>query len=147
MNEDCKEFIRLFQSHHVEFLIVGAHALAFYGWPRYTKDVDLWVRRTPENAGKIAAAIREFGLTLDESATKALIEDRKIIRLGAPPNMVDVLNFLDGASFDEAWERRKEGQLDDLKVHFISVSDLRASKEAAGREQDLADLKRLEGIE
>ena len=144
LSDDLKELIGLFQSHRVEFLIVGAHALAFYARPRFTEDLDLFLKRTCENATQARKALDEFGFALTDDAEKRLAEDpRGMIVLGRKPNQVDLLNFLDGVSFEEAWSRRKRGRLGELEVDFISLEDYVRTKEASGRPRDLDDLRRL----
>src|ERR1017187_2491443 len=97
LSDDLKELIELFQSHHVEFLIVGAHALAFHARPRFTEDLDLFVRRTSSNVHRIREALDAFGFGLTDAAEAELTDNpRGMLVLGRKPNQVDVLNFLDG---------------------------------------------------
>jgi hypothetical protein len=102
-------------------LIIGAHALAHHGFPRATKDIDLWVRRDLDNAVKLAEALREFGADIGSGGADQFVDsDRKMIRLGLPPHMVDILNFAGNQPFEEVWEGRVSGELLGVSVHFPS---------------------------
>jgi hypothetical protein len=144
--DDFRDLLSILSSHNVDFLIIGAHALAFYGHPRATKDVDLWVRRDLQNAEHLAEALREFGTAIsDEDAQRFASEGRQMIRLGFPPQMVDILNFAGEESFEEVWSGRVSGTLLDVQVHYPSKTALIKMKLAAGRPQDLVDVQRLQG--
>ena len=144
INEDLKELIRLFQSHGVEFLVVGAHALALYSRPRFTEDLDLFVNRTKDNTRRMRDALDEFGIHMsDASAAKFADDERSMIVLGKKPTQLDLLNFLDGLTFDEAWKRRVPGDLDDVKVDYLSLQDYVITKRASGRPRDLYDIESL----
>lgn len=144
LSDDLKELIRLFQSHGVEFLVVGAHALAFHARPRFTEDLDLLLRRTDENAARARLALDEFGFALTDEAEAKLAQDpRGLIVLGRKPNQVDLLNFLDGVEFESAWSRKVPGLLAESQVFYLSFEDYVATKRAAGRPKDVDDLNRL----
>ena len=126
-------------------MVVGAHALAFHGHPRYTHDIDLFVRRSEENARKIVETIREFGfgsLALDEAE---FLHPDRIVQLGVAPARIDLLTHLSGVDFDQVWENRESGSLGDLTVAYINRNDLKSNKAATARPKDLADLAELEG--
>ena len=147
LSDDLKELIGLFQSHRVEFLVVGAHALAFHARPRFTEDLDLFIRRSAENAHRVRTALDEFGFGLSDAAEAELATNpRGMIVLGRKPNQVDVLNFLDGVEFDQAWERRQQGNLGEVPVAYLSLVDYIATKRAAGRAKDIDDLNRLREV-
>lgn len=143
MNEDLKEFLRLLNSHHVEYLVIGAHALAVHGLPRYTEDLDVWIARTQENVGKLSDAMKEFGMPIGESGEAEFLEERRMVRLGLPPNRVDILNFGPNIPFGEAWERRLEASLEGVPVHVVSRQDFIQAKKDAGRPKDIRDLEEL----
>lgn len=144
LSDDLKELIGLFQSHGVEFLVAGAHALAFHARPRFTEDIDLFLRRSKENAARVRLALDEFGFGLTDEAEARLSDDpRGMIVLGRKPNQVDLLNFLDGVDFDAAWHRRAEGKLGEIDVAFLSLEDYVSTKRATGRAKDIDDLNRL----
>lgn len=142
---DFREFVQLLNAHSVRYLVVGGYAVAFHGHPRYTKDLDLWIEPTPDNVRRLLAALEEFGfgnLGLDQ---QDFLEPDTVVQLGRPPNRIDLLSTLDGISFTESFEQRREVEVDGTDVRFIGLDALRANKRASGRHQDLADLEHLEG--
>lgn len=143
--EDLRELLELLTSHNVQFLVIGAHALAHHGHPRATKDVDLWLCRDPDNAKRLAEALEAFGAPIGQAGAEAFSSaDRKIIRLGVPPQMVDLLNFAGRTDFQTVWEGRVEGELLGVRLHFPSRTALIEMKRTAGRPQDLVDIGILE---
>jgi len=142
--DDLRELLELLNAHRVEFLIIGAHAVAYYGYPRATKDLDIWARRNLENARRLADALREFGATIgDHGALEFAGDGKKMIRVGVPPHQIDVLNFGGTEDFEEVWQGRVDGALLGVSVHFPSKSALISMKKAAGRPQDLVDISKL----
>lgn len=128
----------------VEFLVVGAFALAAHGLPRATGDMDIWVRRSDANAARIWRALHRFGsptidLTLDD-----LTAPDTVFQIGVAPRRVDILTSIDGVTFDEAWPERLIIGLEGLSVPVIGRRRLMQNKRAAGRPKDLADLAWLE---
>lgn len=142
-NRDQIDFVKLLARHGVRALIVGAHALGFHARPRYTKDLDIFIEASPENAGRVVDAIAEFGFADLGITAGDLAERGRVIQLGFPPNRIDVMTNISGVTFAEAWEHRVEGTLGDQPVFFIGKEDLMRNKSAAGRHQDLADLELL----
>jgi len=143
LQKDLREFIESLNSHHVEYLIVGAFALAFHGVPRSTGDIDILVRRSSENAARIEAVLIDFSfVSLGLSAADFMNPDQ-VIQLGHPPNRVDLLTSITGVEFDEAWAERVAADLHGVPVHFIGRQCLVVNKKATGRTQDLADLEAL----
>jgi hypothetical protein len=146
MHDDLKELIATLQSHNVEFLVVGAHALAFYGRPRFTEDLDLFLRRSAANESALIEALQAFGLPIrPEAITRLMTRDRQMVVLGNEPNAVDLLTFLDGVDFEASWEHRVTGELAGIPVYFISREDYIKTKRATGRAKDLRDIEILEG--
>jgi hypothetical protein len=147
MNKDFKDLLSAFHAHHVKYLIVGGYAVSFYSQPRSTKDIDIFIRADPDNARAAFSALASFGAPLADSASEDLATSGDFFRFGIPPNAVDILPAIQGVVFDEAWSRRVEGVIDQesgLKAFFISRDDLIASKLAAGRLQDLADVESIQ---
>ena len=141
---DLSELIGLFQSHHVEFMVVGAHALSLFGHARFTEDIDLFVNRTTANATRVRKALEEFGIGISDQAEEELAQNaRGMIVLGNKPNQIDILNFLDGVEFEVAQERTTRNWLAGYSVPFISLIDFIATKKASGRTKDFEDLNRL----
>ena len=143
LHKDLKEFVELLNALDVHFVIVGAFALAHHGYPRYTGDIDLFIERSTENAGRILSAIQQFGFG-DIGLTKEdFLHENRVVQLGVAPNRIDILTFLSGVSFEEVWPSREWGEIGGLKVPFISRELLKQNKLASGRSQDLADLEHL----
>ena len=140
---DFRELLALFNAHSVEYLIVGAYALAAHGSPRFTGDLDVYVRPTTENAGKVLAALADFGFgSMNLSARDFQAPDR-VVQLGVPPVRIDLLTSISGVSWDAAWEGRLSGVLGDVPVNYIGRAQYLANKRAAGRKKDLADVEAL----
>ncbi len=143
---DFKEWLELCNVHGVEYLVVGGYALAWHGAPRFTGDLDLWVKPERENARKILAALVAFGfggLGLQEDD---FLQEDMVVQLGYPPVRIDLLTSLTGVTWDEAWKNREAGTYGQVPVYFLGRSDLIANKRALGRQRDLADLEAL-GVE
>lgn len=143
LSKDLREFVELLNANKVEYVVVGAFAVAFYGVPRYTADLDLLLRPTIENGRRVLLALDKFGfgnlgLTVDDFSTSD-----KVIQLGVTPNRIDLLTSISGLTFDEAWSSRKEGDLDGIAVAFIGKSALILNKETTGRARDIGDAEEL----
>ena len=143
LQEDLREFIELLNSKRVEYVIVGAHALAFHGHPRYTGDLDVFVRVSSDNAQKIVDTIASFGFTDLEISEHDFLVDDNVIQLGVPPNRIDLLMSLTGISFEEVWGSRTKAKFGSVSVPVISREHLIVNKRAVGRPQDLADIALL----
>ncbi len=144
LNQDFKEFIQLFNANQVLYLVVGGYAVALHGYPRYTKDIDIWIELGRDNAGRIIKALKKFGFkSLGLKESDFLVKDR-IIQLGFPPNRIDILTTLPGVTFAGCYKKRLSVEIDGVMVDFIDLVSLRKNKKASGRLQDLADLENLE---
>jgi hypothetical protein len=143
--KDLSEFVALLNSHGVEFLVVGAHALAYHGHPRYTGDLDLLVRPALENAAKLELALVAFSFGSLGLKAADFIAPERVIQLGVAPNRIDLLTSLTGVTFEEAWSSRAEGFLGGVAVPFLSREMLIKNKLATGRKQDAADVEALGG--
>ena len=143
LHPDFKDFLRLLNSHDVEYLVVGGDAVGYHGYPRTTGDLDIWIAVGQANAGKAASVLREFGMPATEVTTALFLEPDKIIRMGVPPVRIEVLTGVSGVQFDECYQRRNNVLVDGIPVKFISLSDLKINKLAAGRHKDLEDLDHL----
>ena len=146
LSADLREFIGLLNSRGVEYVIVGAHSLAYHGRPRYTGDLDILVRPTPANAAKVAAVLQDFGFAaLVEEAD--LTKPEQIVQLGRAPNRIDLLTSLSGVGLEEIFETKIATQLDNLPVPILSKELLIRNKRAVGRPQDLVDVTELESVD
>ncbi len=142
MYQDHKDLLCAFQSRGIKYLIVGGFAVIYHSQPRFTNDIDLFIRPDTENAKAVYAALAEFGASLQGIRVEDFADRRSFFRFGREPNCVDILPAIPGVDFDAAWERRVEAVIDPAtgaKANFISAEDLIASKLASGRPQDLAD--------
>jgi hypothetical protein len=147
MLADWIELCELFNAHRVEFLLVGGQAVIAHGYPRLTKDMDLWVCPTVENGRKVLAALTKFGTPIDELRAEQFEDPRTLLMLGLEPFRIDILTDIPGVTFSEAWARHIEVTLDGVVVPVIGKADLIKNKRAVGRLQDLADAEELEKIE
>ena len=139
---DFKELLSAFNAHRVKYLIVGGYAVAIHAQPRATKDLDLFVQPTADNAKAVFAALASFGAPLSGLKPEDLIDPNSFFRMGTAPQMIEILPRISGVDFDKAWERRIETVIDEsigLKALVISAEDLIANKLAFGRPYDLAD--------
>lgn len=143
LNRDFSEFIACFVARDVRFLIVGGYAVAAHGHPRYTKDLDVWVRVDRENAQHIVEALGDFGFGDLGLAVEDFLADDIVVQLGREPQRIDLLTFVSGVEFDEAYANRVEVELGEVEVPVIGRDDLRRNKLATGRLRDLADLEDL----
>ena len=143
LSADLREFIESLNARNVEYLVAGAHAMAFHGYPRFTGDIDLFVNTTPENAERIEQAIYAFGFGATGLCAADFLVPEQVIQLGVAPNRIDVMTFLSGITFEEAWAARQAGTLDGLPVFFLSKPMLIKNKRASGRTKDLADIEVL----
>ncbi|MEL6184161.1 MAG: DUF6036 family nucleotidyltransferase [Myxococcota bacterium] len=144
MHPDFKDLLSEFIDQKVEFLLVGAHALAAHGHVRATKDIDLWVRPDSANARRVFAALARFGAPLAGVDVTDFETPGVVFQIGVEPVRIDILTTVDGLDFEEAWSGRLTIQLEELSVPLISKSDLIRNKKASGRLQDLADVEKLE---
>jgi hypothetical protein len=144
LNQDFKEFFQSLNANHVHYLVVGGYAVAFHGHPRYTKDIDIWIEMSPENAANIVTALDQFGFgSLGLKNEDFLVPDQ-IIQLGYPPNRIDLLNTVPGVDFAACYASRLQVKVDGVLVNFIDLENLKKNKQASGRHQDLADLENLQ---
>ena len=143
MYQDYKDLLSAFHAHGVKYLIVGGYAVIFHAQPRFTKDLDLFIKADPANASATYAALAEFGAALEGIRPEDFADRGGFFRFGRDPHGFDILPEIPGVDFDAAWERRVETVIDPttgLKANFISAADLIAAKLASGRPQDIADV-------
>jgi hypothetical protein len=144
LSPDFSDFIRSLDANGVRYLVVGGYAVAFHGHPRYTKDIDVWIDRTEENADRLMQALASFGFgAVGLRRDDFLVEDQ-VVQLGQPPQRIDLITTLPGVEFGDCYPRRVEVSIEDLNVCFIDIESLRIANRASGRHQDLADLENLQ---
>lgn len=144
LEDDLREFVELLNALDIHYVVVGAFAVAHYGHPRYTGDLDLFIERSTENAERLVQAIERFGFGDLNLSSDDFLEADLVIQLGVPPNRIDLLTFLSGVNFQETWATREQAEIGGLKVPIISKELLKRNKAATGRTQDLADLEQLD---
>jgi hypothetical protein len=142
MPRDLKELLRAFNDHAVKYMIVGGYAFGVHAEPRATKDLAIFIRSDEENSKAVFRALAQYGAPL-EALSPADFMDGAAFQIGQPPARIDILQHIDGVTFDEAWKNRIEGVIDDVRTAVISRDDLIRNKLASGREQDLLDAKKL----
>jgi hypothetical protein len=147
MSPDFRELLLAFNAANVEYLLVGAHALAVYGHVRATKDLDVWIRPEKNNADRVIAALTSFGAPLIDLSRDDLTSSGTVFQIGVPPLRIDLLTTIDGVEFEEAWSDRVTTQFAGLPVFVISRERLIVNKKASGRLQDLADVEQLEKLQ
>lgn len=124
-------------------MLVGGYAVGYYGYPRATVDIDIWIERSEANADKAVAVLEEFGFENAGSQRKWLLEQDKVVRMGREPNRIELLTGIDGVDFLDCSSRGIEAQIDGISVRIIALEDLKANKKASGRYKDLNDLEHL----
>lgn len=143
LSRDFHEFFSSLERHEVRYLLIGGYAMAAHGVPRFTKDLDIWVWMDPENAGAMLAALDEFGFGGLGLTEGDLLADDTIIQLGYPPQRIDVLTTPSGVRFEDCWDGRLEIAIDGLTIPVLGLQGLIDNKTAAGRDQDLVDVRVL----
>jgi len=141
--KDFEEFLKLLNKHRVKYCVVGAYAVGLYAEPRYTKDLDLLIEPTSENGEKIINALKDFGFESLGLTAADFAKEKEIIQLGYEPVRIDLITSIDGCSFNEIWQNKKQEQYGQEKVFVIGLDELIKSKQAANRPQDKVDLKKL----
>ena len=142
LNKDFREFIKLLNDHQVRYLVVGGYAVALHGYPRYTKDLDIWIWIDPVNARNISEALQKFGFS-GLTPSDFLTPD-EFIQLGYPPNRIDIITSCEGLEFESSFKNREEARFDDLTINFLDLDSLLINKKTVGRPQDMADVSNLQ---
>lgn len=138
-----EELLRLFEENRVSYMVVGGYAVAFWGYPRFTKDIDIFFQTDPSNVQKIKAALVSFGFSEHALPDRLFEEKGNIIKFGIEPIRVDLLNEIDGVEYETAASRIVRGKYGSVEINFIGRNDLIENKQASGRAQDIADLEKL----
>ncbi len=144
LNKDFNEFIALLNEKGVKYLVIGGYAVAYHGYPRYTKDLDVWVWLDPENALKVTEVIKAFGMGGLDIQAEDFMSAGNVIQLGLPPNRIDILTDLETLDFEKCYADREVVQVGEYTVNFIDFESLIVSKKMAARPQDRADVKKLQ---
>jgi hypothetical protein len=147
LNPDFRDMLSAFDEEGVEFLVVGAYAMAAHGVPRATGDLDLWVRPSDENAARLIRALRRFGAPMDDITADDFTRPDLVFQIGIEPNRIDLLTTIDRLEFDEAWKNRVTAEVGAVALPVLNLPDLIRNKEAVGRLRDLADVEDLRRLQ
>lgn len=146
MNSDFKDLLTTLNDCRVNYLVVGGYAFIHYAEPRYTKDIDLWIEPSLENALRLREALVRFGGWVQGMTLEHFTTERTMFQIGLPPCRVDFLTSIPGLEFTAAHVARKDADIDGLAVPILSLADLITAKRTSGREQDLRDVEGLERV-
>lgn len=146
IQQDFRELLRLLEENEVDYLIIGGYAVAFHGYPRFTKDLDIFFRNSPENIQRLRKALIRFGFSSKDIPEHVFSEKGNILVFGIPPARIDLLNEIDGISFDEAFRNSIKGVYDGLQARFIGYDELLRNKKASPRMSDKGDVEELEKL-
>ncbi len=144
LNEDYRDMLQAFSDHGVEFLLVGAYAMAVYGYPRATGDMDIWVEPTADNSRRVYHALVAFGAPVRELDETTFTQKGVVFQIGVEPRRIDIISAVSGVEFEAAYPERQTVDLEGLAIPVLSFDDLVKNKRATGRDQDRIDVKRLE---
>jgi hypothetical protein len=144
VNQDLSDLFKILFEEKVEYLIIGAHAVSFYTQPRYTKDIDILVNPTKENASRVWRALERFGAPLQDISLSDFQDEELVYQIGIEPNRIDILMGIPSVIFPEAWKNRIESRYTEIPINIIGKQDLIKTKKAVDRPQDRLDIQRLE---
>ena len=142
---DYEEWFACLNAAEARYLVVGAYAVGFHAEPRFTRDLDIWIEPSPENAQRVVAALQSFGFEGLGVGAEDLARADTVVQIGQAPLRIDLLTFVTGLEFRPCWQRRVDGRFGAQTVHFLAKEDLIQGKKALGRAQDLLDVDRLTG--
>ena len=143
LHPDFRDFLRLLNSHRVEYLVVGGYAVGYHGYPRATGDLDIWIALSEANAEKTAKTLHDFGMSEREVTKHLFTQKGRVIRMGVPPVRIEVITTASGIDFEQCYKHREVIDIGGIPVNFISLDDLKVNKRACGRHKDLEDLEHL----
>lgn len=143
LNKHFREFIASLNENSVRYLIVGGYAVGFHGYPRYTKDLDVWIEISDENAENVVNALNQFGFGAIGFKVRDFLKPDEFTQLGYPPNRIDLITSCEGVDFSSCYTHKMQIEIDGLKIDFIDYKNLLINKQTVGRPQDLADVSNL----
>ena len=145
---DFEDFIKLLNLHNVEYMVVGGYALAIHGKPRHTGDLDIWINISENNAELMLKVLKDFGLSSMSFTKEDFLKPGYVSQIGYPPLRIDILNTIDGITFEEAVKNMNSIELgNDFRINYIGLHDFVKNKQAAGRIQDLADIREIKKLQ
>lgn len=140
---DFRAFLRLLNRHRVKYLVIGGYAVGYHGYPRYTGDLDIYVALSPANGRALVKVFCEFGFADDDLTPEFFLDRGQVIRLGREPFKLEIVNEIDGVTFDECYAHRLRARREGLAINFISLGDLLKNKRASDRDKDRQDVSKL----
>jgi len=143
IHPDFEELLKLLEEHKVDYMIIGGYAVAYHGYPRFTKDIDVFFRVTPENIHHLREALFTFGFQEEDLPVEAFTTAGNVLTFGAVPSRVDLINTIDGITYEEASQNKIRGRYGEIDVNFIGLNDLLKNKEATPRAKDKGDVEEL----
>lgn len=146
LNNDYKDILQALSDEKADFILVGAYALAFHGFPRATMDIDIWIKPSPENADATLHALKRFGAPLHDLRKDNLLTDDTIFQIGVAPRRIDIMTGVSGLRFEEAFAHAVPVTIEGIAIRVLSLDDLILNKRASGRLKDLADAESLEKL-
>lgn len=147
MNSDFKDLLCLLHEEKVEYLVAGGYAVIYHSQPRYTKDLDIWIKPSAENANRLMRVFAKFGIPLIGLNEEDFASVGTQFSLGAEPNQIDLLTVIPGLAFDQAWETHVTTEAEGFPIYYLGKEALIVAKKTAGRLQDLADIEEMERTE
>ncbi|HCM28055.1 MAG TPA: hypothetical protein DIC34_16235 [Treponema sp.] len=146
LNKDYSDMLSLFIEKKVDFILVGAYAMAVHGYPRSTLDIDFWIKPEKGNAERVYEALQDFGAPLSGISEGDLCNEDIVFQIGVEPRRIDIITSISGLLFDEAYANCAEKEFNGFSIKVLSLSDLIKNKKTSGRLKDLADVEELERI-
>lgn len=140
---DFKELLKLLNANGVRYLLIGGYAVGFHGYPRATNDIDVFVAKDEENSRRLVKTLINFGFETGELSADIFMRDKSIVRMGVEPLKIEIANFISGIEFEEAYNGKIIGLIDEIEIKIISLEHLKINKKASGRYKDLNDLENL----
>jgi hypothetical protein len=146
LNEDYKDMLRALVDEKVDFLLVGAYALAAHGYPRATMDIDIWVMPSPDNANGVLRALLRFGAPVHNVSRADFEKEGTVFQIGVAPRRIDIITAASGLKFEPTFRNSLIIDIEGIQLRVPSVDDLVINKRASGRAKDLADAEALEEL-
>ena len=141
--KDFRDFLQLLSEHDVRYLLIGGYAVGYYGYPRATADIDIWIEPNKNSAEKIVRVLSDFGFDQNNLSEEFFLQKDKIVRLGNPPLRIEILMSISGVDFTSCYNERVEDNISGIPVKIISLENLKTNKRVANRYKDLDDLEKL----
>ena len=143
IHPDFRQLFQLLENHHVDYMVIGGYAVAFHGYPRFTQGIDLFFEASPANVTRLRQALVDFGFAEQDLPEEAFTSKGNVLTFGVAPTRVDLLNEIDGVTFEEAKADTVRGAYGDVRINFIGREDLVKNKIATRRDQDKVDARHL----